>query len=122
MQKFNSVDEYIAHSSDQARPKLTQIRQLILTGAPDAEEKISWGMPGYKYLGNPLIYFGGFKNHISLFPAGDVEMFKSDLEGYTVTKGTIQFQFDKPLPAELIQGIVNERISQIEAGKDPSKH
>lgn len=110
------VDQYIATASDEARPKLLELRQIIRECAPAAEERISYGMPGYYYHG-PLVYFGGFKKHVSLFAAGSqtvAKQFKDELKPYTQSKGTIQFPFDTPLPSSLIRDIVKLRVKENE--------
>ncbi len=64
-----SVDEYIAAQPEPLRPKLEQVRAAIRKAVPEASEAIGYGIPGYKLNGKPLLYFGGFKNHYSLFAA-----------------------------------------------------
>ena len=75
---------------------------------------ISYGIAGYKYHGM-LIYFAGFTNHVSIYPAprGN-ELFKKELAGYKGGKGTVQFPIDKPLPSKLIKRIVQFRAKQNE--------
>lgn len=77
-----------------------------------AEEVISYGLPGYK-LNGPLVYFGGFKNHVSIFATASqrvAKKFAKELAPYQRSKGTIQFKLDEPLPVELIRKIVKERV------------
>jgi uncharacterized protein YdhG (YjbR/CyaY superfamily) len=65
-----------------------------------------------------LIWFAAFSNHCSLFPtAAVIEKFKSELKGFTISKGTIQFPTDKPLPAALVRKMVKARVAQIESTK-----
>jgi len=114
MKTYRDVDEYIAQAAPEARPKLKEFRAIIKELAPDAEEAISYGMPGYK-LNGPLVYFGGFKHHVSLFATGSrsvVEKFGKELEPYKQSKGTIQFRLDEPLPADLIKKIVQLRVEE----------
>jgi len=63
-----SVDEYLDDFPPATRSMLGKIRSTIKAAAPKAEELISYGIPGYKYKGM-LIYFAGFKNHVSIGPA-----------------------------------------------------
>lgn len=108
-----SVDEYITRASDRAKPMLLELRETIRKNAPVAEERISYQMPAY-FLNGALVYFGAFKSHVSLFgtASGLAEIFKEELTPYKVSKGTIQFPLDKPLPSELIARIVQERVRQ----------
>jgi len=110
---YKDVDEYIEKSGDNVREKLKELRKLIKANAPDAEERIGYGMPGY-YLNGPLVYFGGFKNHVSLFGTASkvVDKYKKELKSYKTSKGTIQFPLDEPLPKSLIESIVKDRVTE----------
>lgn len=117
MEKFKDVDEYIAQATDEVQHKLKELRQIIRENAQEATESISYGMPGYKYLNRPLVYFGGFKKHVSLFAAGSQmvgKKFAKELKGYIQSKGTIQFPLDQPLPSDLIARIVKARVKENE--------
>ena len=82
---------------------------------PGATETISYGIPAFKYKG-VLVWFAAFSNHCSLFPtAAVIEAFKKELQGFTISKGTIQFPTDKSLPAALIKRMVKARVAQIES-------
>jgi uncharacterized protein YdhG (YjbR/CyaY superfamily) len=114
MQEFKTVEEYIASQPGAIQAKLEQLRRLIKKAAPKAEESISYGMPAYKLHG-PLVYFGGFKNHIGLYalPVA-IEAFKKELSAYELSKGTIRLPQDKPLPAKLITEMIKFRVAQNE--------
>lgn len=107
-----SVDEYIAMQPKNVQPVLEKIRQVIRKAAPKAEESISYQMPGYKQEG-PLVYFGAFKDHYSLFPTSTpVKVFADQLKKYKSSKGTIQFSYDEPLPVKLITDIVKFKVKE----------
>lgn len=92
--------------------KLIELRELIRSLAPTAEETISYAIPTYK-LNGPLVHFAGYKSHIGFYPgAGGIEAFKDELTDYKTSKGTVQFPIDQPLPVKLITKIVNYRIKQ----------
>lgn len=107
------IDTYISLQNEEARVALEKLRYVIQSAAPDAEEAISYGMPAFRYHG-VLVYFAAFKKHYSLFPgnASLIEELKEELKGYTTSKGTIQFTFDKPLPVALVKKIVKMRVQQ----------
>ena len=106
-----SVDEYLAGLDQEwARASLTRLRELVREEAPDAQECISYGMPGYKWHGM-LVYFAAFKNHCSFFPGGHVGQFSDELSGFKTSKGTIQFTESNPLPEELVRKIVRQRLA-----------
>lgn len=115
MIKAKNVDEYIAAFPKKQQQLLKQIRKTIKTAAPTAEESISYGMPAYKYMSRPLVYFGGYENHIGFYatPTGNI-IFKKDLAAYKTGKGSIQFPVDKPLPLALITRIVKYRLMENE--------
>ena len=106
-----NVTEYIKTFPPAVRAKLTEIRKIVKAMAPKAEEVISYGIAGYKYKGI-LIYFAGFTNHISVYPAPrNVEAFKKELSLYKGGKGTVQFPIDKPIPVSLVKRIIKFRVT-----------
>ena len=116
-----SVDEYINSFPADIMSKLKQLRKTIRATAPKAEELISYGIAGYKYQGM-LIYFAGFKNHISVYPAPrSVNAFKKELSAYKGGKGTVQFPLDKPIPFDLVKRIILFRMKENEAKAAPKK-
>ncbi len=114
----NSVDEYIAREPKEVQEKLKQFRSIVKEIAPMAEERISYGMPGYFYKG-ALVYFGAFKSHVSLFgtASGAIKKFAKELRNYKTSKGTIQFPLDQELPLGLIKKIVSDRVKENELKK-----
>src|SRR5580765_4342200 len=119
-----NIDEYIAGSPKSIRALLQQVRATIKSAAPGAEETISYNMPTFKLNGNYLIYFAGWKDHISLYPfssAMEVSM-KQALAYKTSGNGTIRFPANEPLPLDLITDIVKFRIEEIrEKSKNKSE-
>ena len=113
-----SVDEYLAGVPEPARSTLKKIRAAIRAAAPpEATETISYRMPAFKYKGT-LVWFAAFADHCSLFPtAAVVEAFKTELKGFSTSKGTIHFPTDKPLPTALVKKMVKARVAQIESKK-----
>ncbi len=117
-----TVDEYLATFPPETKTLLKKIRATIKAAAPQAEEMISYGIAGYKYHGI-LIYFAGFTNHVSMYPAPrGTEIFKKELSRYKGGKGTVQFPLDKPLPLKLITRIVKFRATiNVEKAKAKKK-
>jgi uncharacterized protein YdhG (YjbR/CyaY superfamily) len=115
-----TVDEYFEAFPPAVRNTLKKLRQTIKAAAPEAEELISYQMPGYKYLGM-LVYFAAWKTHIGFYPAGRLEAFKKELSGYERSKGTIRFPLDKPIPFGLISKIVKFRVKENEEKKKAKK-
>src|SRR5437879_5090661 len=113
-----NVDEYLAGIPEPARGTLDKVRAAIQSAVPaEATETISYGIPAFKDK-RVLVWFAAFSNHCSLFPTASViEAFKNELEGFTTSKGTIQFPVDRPLPAALVKKLVKARIAQNESQK-----
>ncbi len=110
--RVTTIDEYIAQCPEEVRPVLQKIRAVIKEAAPQALEKISYGMPGFYYNGN-LVWFGLHKHHIGFYPTGmGIAAFKEKLAGYTLSKGAVQFPLDRPIPYELISEIVKFRVAE----------
>ena len=113
-----SIHEYLAGVREPARSTLKKVRAAIRSAAPRAAtETISYGIPAFKHNG-VLVWFAAFTKHCSLFPtAAVIEMFKNELQGYAISKGTTQFPTDKPLPAALVKKLVKARVAQNESKK-----
>ena len=115
MEKRNAaknVDEYIDSFPPDVQKILKKIRSTIKKAAPKAEERISYGIAGY-FQNGTLIFFAGFKNHVSVYPAPRAEReFKKELSAYKGGKGTVQFPLDRPVPYDLITRIVRFRLSK----------
>ncbi len=105
--QFTTIDEYISTFPDAIQAILEKVRQAIQKAAPEAVETISYGIPTFNLNGKHLVFFAGWKHHISLYPipAGD-EAFQQKISHYKRAKGTIQFPLDKPIPYDLVEEIV----------------
>jgi uncharacterized protein YdhG (YjbR/CyaY superfamily) len=105
---FKSVDQYIATHPEDVRAILQRVRSTIRKAVPGAEEVISYQIPTYKLHGIAVLYFAGWKQHYSLYPATArlVAAFKDDLAPYEFNnKGTIRFPLSQPVPVKLIERI-----------------
>lgn len=102
VKKPESIDEYIDTQPDERQSYLRAVRDMIRTALPEAEERISWGMPTFWNKHN-IIHFAGFQKHIGLYPGTEaLVVFAERLKDYKTSKGSIQFLYSKPLPLELI--------------------
>lgn len=110
----SDVDGYLSTLPDDARATLEELRRTIKAAAPDAVEMISYGLPGFKYQGRPLVGFGAWKGHCALY--GMIPEAHQDLlSAYDTSKGTIRFPLGEPLPEALVRTLVSARIARIEA-------
>jgi uncharacterized protein YdhG (YjbR/CyaY superfamily) len=111
---FKSVDEYIALQPESAQGVLKRVRNAIRQAVPGAEEVISYKIPTYKVNGTAVLYFAGWRQHYSLYPASDslIAAFKDELARYEINKRTIRFRLSQPVPMELIRGIARFRAKE----------
>jgi uncharacterized protein YdhG (YjbR/CyaY superfamily) len=96
---------------------LTSLRDTIAAIAPDAEEAISYGMPAFRYRGRPLVSYRAFAAHCSFFPMSGtlIERHRDVLAPFAAAKGTLRFTPGAPIPRELVEMIVLERMAEIDA-------
>lgn len=107
-----SVDAYIKQCSPATRKMLIGLRATIRAAAPQASEKISYGMPTFYQRGN-LVHFAAYAGHIGFYPAPSaIKAFAKDLRPYRSSKGAVQFPLDAPLPLKLIAKIVKFRVAE----------
>lgn len=112
MNKFSTVNQYMAAQPPDVRERLTNLRNIIRRTAPQAEEVISYNMPAFTFNGT-LVWYAAFKKHIGLYPkASAIVAFKNELAHYKTSKGAIQFPFDEPIPEQLLRRIVKFRLKQ----------
>ncbi len=112
---FKSVDDYIASKPEAIRPTLERVRAAIRKALPRAAEVISYQIPAYKLPGGTAIFFAGWKEHFSLYPASAplVAALKTELAGYKISKGTIRFPLTEKVPVGLIGRIAKFRAGEI---------
>lgn len=107
-----NIDEYIAGFPENIQELMKQLRKTINEAAPEAKEKISWGMATFTLNGN-LVHFAGHKKHIGLYPGVEaIEVFKEKLSSFKTSKGAIQLPIDKPMPLQLVAEIVSFNVKQ----------
>lgn len=103
--KPTTVDEYINTFPEDLQVILRQVRETIQRTIPDAHEKISYGIPTFTLNGTYVIYFSGWKHHMSLYPIPHAQELQDELEPYKAGKGTLQFPLNKPIPYDLIEKV-----------------
>lgn len=111
--KPENVQEYIKGFPKDVQLLLKKLRGAIRKNAPKTEERISYGIPGY-FLNGMLIYFAGFKKHVSIYPvtASLRKTFGKELSPYLASKATLRFPLDEPLPMGLINRMVKFRVRE----------
>jgi len=111
---FRSVDQYLAAQPAATRAELARVRAAIQKALPGAEEVISYQIPAYVVGGRRVLYFAGWKEHVSLYPIGArlLAAFGDELEPYAVEKATLRFPLSRPVPAKLVERIARFRAAE----------
>ena len=121
-----TVDEFFAALPEPKREAMETLRRTIRAAAPDAEEVITYKMPGFKRNGRFLVSYDAFKTHYGLFPASDevIRGLGDEIAPYVAGKSTIRFPASRPIPADLVTKIIRIRLAESDAvargrAKDP---
>jgi uncharacterized protein YdhG (YjbR/CyaY superfamily) len=109
-----TIDAYLAAVPAPARAKLEEVRRIVRRVAPDAVEKIGYGIPTFTYAKKNLFHFAAFTSHVGLYPGSEaIEAFAAELDGYETAKGTIRVPFDRPIPGTLIEKLVRFNLGSV---------
>ncbi len=109
-----TIDEFISGFPADVQAILQKIRRLIKELAPGATEAMAYGIPTFKLNGKNLVHFAAFTSHIGFYPTPSaIEHFSADLKLYELSKGTVKFPLDKPIPYELIERMVQFRVVEV---------
>ena len=108
------IDEYLNRLDEPKRTTLSRLRRDILAVVPDAEECMSYTVPGFKVAGRTIAGFAAFKNHLSYLPhSGSVfPELNEELAGYERSTGALRFPIDQLLPPGLVQKLIAVRLRQ----------
>jgi uncharacterized protein YdhG (YjbR/CyaY superfamily) len=115
-----TVEEYLAAVPEPAHSTLKKVRTTIRSVVPaETAEVISYGIPAFKSPRGMLVWYAAVADHCSLFPtAAVIGKFKEELKAFRVSKGTVHFPVDKPLPSALLKKMVKARIAQMEGPRN----
>lgn len=121
--KAKNIDEYVKDFPTGTKKMLQQIRSTIKKTAPGSEEVISYSMPAFRLNKRILVYFAGWKDHVSVYPVPKAnQTLQKEISRYQTGRGTLQFTLDKPLPVKFISKIVKLRMKEnSEAAKAKKK-
>jgi uncharacterized protein YdhG (YjbR/CyaY superfamily) len=112
--KPGTIDEYLAAVNADQRVALEKLRKTIRVAAPGIEECISYGIPAFRLNGRSLVFFGAWANHCAFYPGSSTTLkkFRGNLKDFQISKGTIRFSPDNPLPLALVKKLVKARIAE----------
>ena len=108
----DSIDAYLAAVPPVQRAALQALRETVLGVAPSAVEGISYGMPAFRVDGKVICYFAAAKGHCAFYPGGLVDRFAAELADFSISKGTIRFQPDRPIPDPLLRRIIADCVER----------
>jgi uncharacterized protein YdhG (YjbR/CyaY superfamily) len=111
------VQRFLDNLPARSRSALLDLRQTIRAVLSEAEERIGYGVPAFYYRKRPLVSYGATSKHCALYVQSPqvVEKYRADLTGFDLSKGTIRFQPEQPLPGDLIEKLVQARMAEIDA-------
>ncbi len=108
------VDAYLKQLELPQRNELERIRNIVSEHVPEAKEVISYRIPGYTYRNKYLMGYAAFRDHLSIFPTAEpIERLTTKLDGYKLSRGTIQYHLDEPFPETLLRELLDVRIEAI---------
>ncbi len=116
----DAVAAYIDAAAEPARSRLRTLRSLVREEAPDAVERMAYGLPTWHQEEN-LLHLGAFARHVGLYPGpAAIEAFAEELEAFRTSKGAIQIPHDRDLPVDLVRRIVRWRLEQVSEVRPPT--
>jgi uncharacterized protein YdhG (YjbR/CyaY superfamily) len=112
------VDEYLRGVEEPKRSTLEALRRTILEIVPGAEQVISYRVPAFRVDGKTVAGFAAFKDHLSYLPfSGSVlAPLADELKDYELTKSSLHFAIDRPLPKALVNKLIEVRLAEIRRG------
>jgi len=114
MEKFETIDLYIASFPEDIQSILKKLRATINNETKGLVETMSYGMPTFKLNGKNLVHFAAFKEHVGFFPTpSGIDGLLEETKQYRTGKGTLQFSYDEPIPWNLVKKIVKFRVEEV---------
>lgn len=112
-----AVAAYIESASEPARTRLRTLRAIVREEAPDAIERMAYGLPTW-HQGENLVHLGAFAHHVGVYPGSEaIEVFAEELAPFRTSKGAIQLPHDRDLPLDLVRRIVRFRVERATHGR-----
>lgn len=114
MKMYTSVEQHITSFPPDIQKILSKVRQTIRDILPEAQERISYGIPTYT-LNKNIVHFSGYDKYVGFYPGSiGVKAFTKELNPYETSKGTVKFPYDQPIPYNLIAKITRYVAEQLD--------
>lgn len=109
------IDAYLAALPEDVRSSLERVRSIVRETAPGCTERVSYGVPIFR-LEQDLVGMSAQKDHCAFHTMSPslMKAMADELKGLTLSGATIHFTPDKPLPQELMERIIRERMKAVE--------
>jgi uncharacterized protein YdhG (YjbR/CyaY superfamily) len=113
---MGTVDDYFEALDAETRAAFEHIRNLASEIAPQTSQGTSYGMAALKYKDKGLLGFAAAKRHLSIFPFSSavIDEVRDQLAGFDVSKGTLRFSVEQPLPDDVVREVVALRLAEID--------
>lgn len=112
----NEVENYVANLAEPERSRIAEIYAYARNLVPGAVEGTSYGMPALLYKSKGLIAVMSTKNHIGIYPFGNLAEFAEAAAsaGLETTKGSIHLRDGQRLPDDLLEQLLLRRVGQLD--------
>jgi uncharacterized protein YdhG (YjbR/CyaY superfamily) len=107
------VRAYFTCQPPRARVHLRQLRAAIRAAAPGVVDAFSYGIPAFRFNGQLLVGYAGWKNHCSIYPVTAAVRLAAQQKGFETAKGTLRLPLDRPVPVLLVKRLVRERLRSV---------
>ena len=109
-------NDYLLTQPVEFRSCLTEMRNLVKSIVPNAEEVFSYQVHCFKQI-YMLVGIGTTREYCSLYTMSSklMKQIKAELKGYKISGMTLHFKPDEPLPVDIITRIVLLRLQENEA-------
>jgi uncharacterized protein YdhG (YjbR/CyaY superfamily) len=112
--KPSTIDDYLAKVKGAQRRALDELRALIRSLLPKAEECISYGLPAFRLDGEVVAGFAATAKGCSYYPfsGSTLASLAAELDGYSMTSGALHFTPERPLPRALVRKLLKTRRAE----------
>lgn len=112
---MGEVDDYVGSLDEPSRSLVATMYDVARARVPDATQGVGYGMAALRYRDRPLLAIQATAKHIGLYPFSPavVSAVADRLDGYSLSKGTIRFTAERPLPPGVLEDVLDRRVAEI---------